>query len=193
MTTQSTVAGPYLEGQLLLAMPGIGDQRFERSVIYLCSHSAEGAMGLVLNRPFQGLNFTGLLGQLNLTVPGIIHSVPIQAGGPVEPGRGFVLHSEDYFQDGNSRIVSPGVVLTATIDLLKAIATNQGPKQVFVCLGYAGWGPGQLDRELTVNGWLTADATPNLVYEVPLSQKWPSALASLGISVSALSQNAGHA
>lgn len=191
-TQESTTLGPYLEGQLLLAMPGIGDARFDRTMIYLCSHSKDGAMGLVLNRSFQGMNFAGLLGQLNMTVPAVMPSVAIHAGGPVEPGRGFVLHSDDYFRDGSRRI-SDGMVLTATIDLLMAIATNQGPRQALVCLGYAGWGAGQLDRELTINGWLTARATPELVYDVPMAKKWPMALASLGVSVSALSGTAGHA
>ena len=182
-----------LVGQLLIAMPGIGDARFDRTVIYLCQHSAEGAMGLVINRNFQGLGFRDLLGQLSLEPDESIQNRPIYAGGPVETGRGFVLHSDDFGLADGARLISPGIALSANIDVLQAMARGEGPKRSLVCLGYAGWSPGQLDNEMSQNVWLSVDATPTLVFGTPLDQKWPSALAAMGIDVAMLSQQAGHA
>ncbi len=190
--------GPYFEGDLLVAMPGIGDPRFDRTVIYLCSHTPKGAMGLVINRRLRDLTFKGLLDQLALDPggddgTGPDSDLPLYVGGPVEPGRGFVLHSDDYTAEESTLKVSSDIALTATIDILKAMAAGEGPHQTLVALGYAGWQPGQLDRELTQNGWLTARATRDILFETPDEHKWPRALASLGINVSALSADAGHA
>lgn len=182
----------YFEGQLLVAMPGIGDPRFDRSVIYVCSHSAEGAMGLVVNKRFEGLSFSMLLEQLELSGDSADDDRPVYAGGPVETGRGFVLHSDDYNQDTTLKIDGT-IALTATVDILKAMADGQGPSNSIVALGYTGWAPGQLDRELTHNGWLTAAASPELLFNTPDEQKWPRAIASLGIDPSMLSGASGHA
>jgi putative transcriptional regulator len=184
----------YFEGQLLVAMPSIEDPRFERSVIFLCSHSAEGAMGLIVNRQLPGLTFNMLMSQLELEGKAADEKRPIYAGGPVETGRGFVLHSAEFRQDSTLVIgEASSIALTATVDILKALADGQGPKQAIIALGYAGWAAGQLDRELTKNGWLTAEASPHLLFETPDEQKWPRAIESLGISVSLLSGEAGHA
>jgi putative transcriptional regulator len=185
------VSNPYFEGQVLVAMPGITDPRFDRTVIFLCSHSAEGAMGLVINRQFQGLDFHALLEQLDLDTDSAVNR-PVYAGGPVETGRGFVLHSDDFRQE-STLVMAGDVALTATIDILKALADGAGPKNSLIALGYAGWAPGQLDRELTRNGWLTANASHDLLFATPDEDKWPKALASIGIDPSMLSGDAGHA
>ncbi len=181
-----------LEGQLLLAMPGIGDPRFERSVIFVCSHSAEGAMGLIVNRPFEGLTFRELLEQLEIEVNEPVVDIPIQVGGPVETGRGFVLHSTDFIQD-TSLVVTERIALTATVDILKAIAEGGGPRHRLLLLGYAGWAPGQLEAEIQANGWLTAPADESLIFETPLTDIWPRAMRMLGVDVSMLSGSMGHA
>ncbi len=186
--------GPYFEGDVLVAMPGIGDPRFERTVIYLCAHSAQGAMGLVINKRLSDISFSQLLTQLAVDAPGpAARDVPIYVGGPVEPGRGFVLHSDDYLQSSSTMVTQTRIALTATTDILAALAHGTGPHNALVVLGYAGWQPGQLDRELAGNGWLTAQATPALIFETDDDAKWRTALATLGIDVAALSQDAGHA
>ena len=190
--TDAPVISP-LAGQLLIAMPGIGDARFDRTVIYLCQHGPEGAMGLVINRSFNGLGFVELLQQLSLEPDESLPNRPVYAGGPVETGRGFVLHSDDFGLDQNARLVSPGIALSANIEVLQAMAKKEGPRRALVCLGYAGWSPGQLDSELGNNVWLLAPATPSLVFGTSIDQKWPEALATLGIDVAMLSQQAGHA
>ncbi len=181
----------YLTGQLLLAMPGMEDPRFERTVIYVCAHSDEGAMGLVIDRPCTSIAFPALLEQLEIDVEDA-PNLPINSGGPVETGRGFVLHSADYVQD-STLVVSETVALTATIDILTAIAENEGPRSSLIALGYAGWGPGQLDDEVQRNGWMTVEADEELVFYTDLTMKWPRAMAKLGIDVSMLSTEAGHA
>jgi putative transcriptional regulator len=186
--------GPYFEGDLLVAMPGIGDPRFERTVIYLCSHSALGAMGLVVNKRLRQLSFRNLLEQLDVDAGDTMaRDVPLYAGGPVEPGRGFVLHSTDYAQKNTTRFAESDIAITATAEILAALAQGGGPSASLVVLGYAGWQPGQLDRELAGNGWLTAQATPHLLFETRDELKWSAALASLGVDVAALSHDAGHA
>ncbi|MFQ5534845.1 MAG: YqgE/AlgH family protein [Sphingomonadales bacterium] len=182
----------YLEGQLLLAMPTMSDPRFERSVIYLCAHSAEGAMGLVINKMVGNITFPQLLDQLDIEVEQPNEHILIHAGGPVEPTRGFVLHSADYVQE-STLIVSETVALTATVDILKAIARNSGPQHSLLALGYAGWGPGQLDNEIQANGWLHTEADHELLFETEAQLKWPLAMAKLGVNVSMLSTEAGHA
>lgn len=182
----------FLSGQLLIAMPGIGDPRFDRSVIYVCQHSADSAMGLIVNRLMPKLSLGELLKQLSIEVDGPVANLPVLAGGPVETGRGFVLHSGDYGQDSTLRI-SNEVALTATVDVLRNIAQGKGPARALVALGYAGWGPGQLDGELTRHGWLTAPATMELLFDTPLERKWAAALALLGINAAMLAGESGHA
>jgi putative transcriptional regulator len=184
--------GPYLEGKLLIAMPGIGDPRFDRSVIFLCSHTAEGAMGLIVNKPMQDMSLSSLLEQLDITPEQETTTLPVFRGGPVETSRGFVLHSDEFAQD-TTVAVAEGIALTATIDMLKALAKGEGPDQAIVALGYAGWAPGQLDRELTRNGWLTADASRSLVFETHHEAMWPAAIATMGFDVGRLSGETGHA
>lgn len=181
----------YLTGKLLLAMPGMQDPRFERTVIYLCAHSEEGAMGLVINRPCTSIDFPSLLEQLDIDVDDA-PDLGLHSGGPVETGRGFVLHTTDYVQE-STLTVSPSIALTATVDVLTAIARNEGPRSSLVALGYAGWGPDQLDTEIHRNGWLVADSSEELVFAPDLTTKWPEAMASLGIDISMLSTEAGHA
>ncbi|RMF13016.1 MAG: YqgE/AlgH family protein [Alphaproteobacteria bacterium] len=183
---------PYLEGQLLLAMPAMGDPRFERAVVFVCSHSEEGAMGLIVNRPFQGLTFRELLEQLDIEVGEPVVDIPIQVGGPVETGRGFVLHSTDFIQE-TSLVVTETIALTATVDILKAIAEGKGPRHRLLALGYAGWAPGQLEAEIQANGWLTAPADEELIFNTPLEDIWPRAMQMLGVDVSMLSSAMGHA
>jgi len=182
----------YLEGQLLLAMPGMMDPRFDRTVIYVCSYTEEGAMGLVVNRHLDSLTFSELLEQLEIEVDAPIRDIPVHAGGPVETGRGFVLHSTDYIQD-SSLVVSESIALTATVDILKAIAEGRGPRYRLLALGYAGWSPGQLDQEIQNNGWLTCPANEQLIFETGPDEMWPRAMAMMGIDVSMLSSHAGHA
>lgn len=182
----------YLEGQLLLAMPTMGDPRFERSVIYMCVHSPEGAMGLVINRASDTISFPQLLDQLGIDVEAADEDIAIHAGGPVEPTRGFVLHSADYIQE-STLIVSETVALTATVDILKAIARQTGPRNSLLALGYAGWGAGQLDSEIQANGWLHTEADDELLFVTEPELKWPLAMAKLGVDISMLSTEAGHA
>lgn len=191
MTIQ-TSDSPYLVGHLLVAMPGMPDSRFSKAVIYMCAHNDEGAMGLVINQPMDELSFPDLLEQLNLvqTDPGA--AMAIQFGGPVEQGRGFVLHSPDYLHE-TTLVVDGDVALTGTIDILQAIAEGNGPKECILALGYAGWGPGQLDSEILANGWLTVEADREIIFDVNVEEKWQHALAKLGIDLSLLSEDAGHA
>ena len=182
----------YLTGQLLVAMPQMEDSRFVRSVIYLCAHSAEGAMGLVVNKLMDNISFPDLLDQLNLAGSDAPDGIKVHFGGPVETGRGFVLHSADYVQDA-TLVIDDTVALTATIDILKAIATGKGPKHSLLALGYAGWGPGQLDDEIQRNGWLSVPADDGLIFGEGLDERWERAIAKLGISAGMLSGAAGRA
>ena len=183
--------GLYLTGQLLVAMPGLADPRFARSVIYMCAHNADGAMGLVLNKTIESLTFPDLLSQLGIV--GASGGIPIRVhfGGPVESGRGFVLHSADYVQDA-TMVVDGAVALTATIDILKAIAQGSGPKQRLLALGYSGWGAGQLDAEIKANGWLNVPADDELVFGPDLDGKWLRAMKKIGIDPIMLTDAAGH-
>jgi putative transcriptional regulator len=190
----------YLDGQLLIAMPVMGDPRFERSVIYLCAHSAEGAMGIIVNRPAGSIDFPGLLVQLEIIkkadqikLPENAESLKVLKGGPVETGRGFVLHSSDFFiQDATLRI-DEEICLTATVDILKAIAKGAGPKHAILALGYAGWAAGQLESEIQDNGWLHCDADPDLIFGSDVGEKYDRALRKIGVDVGMLSNEAGHA
>ena len=182
----------YLSGQILLAMPGLTDPRFARTVIYMCAHSADGAMGLVLNRVLESLTFPDLLEQLGIETASVEESINIHFGGPVESGRGFVLHTPDYVQDA-TLVVDGEIALTATVDILKAIAGGTGPRRCLLALGYAGWGPGQLDNEIKSNGWLTVAADDELIFGPDLDSKWDRAMEKLGIDPRMLSDTAGHA
>ena len=182
----------YLSGQLLIAMPGMKDPRFAKTVIYMCAHSADGAMGLVVNKVLDTLSFPDLLEQLGLECSGAGERIDVHFGGPVESGRGFVLHTSDYTQDA-TLVVDGGVGLTATVDILKAIAAGSGPKRCFLALGYSGWGPGQLDQEIMKNGWLNVSPDDDLVFGPDLDGKWEQAMDKIGIDPRMLSDTAGHA
>ena len=193
VTREDRIRDNSLVGQLLVAMPAMTDPRFAKSVIYMCAHSSEGAMGLVVNRVFEALTFPALLEQLGIDVQRAIEKpIHVLFGGPVETGRGFVLHSPDYRRDG-TLVVDDGVALTATIDILRAIASGKGPRRHLLALGYAGWGPGQLDSEFRSNGWLSVDADDDLVFDSQLDTKWRRAMAKIGIDPRMLSDTAGHA
>ncbi|OFW44389.1 MAG: hypothetical protein A3J29_13825 [Acidobacteria bacterium RIFCSPLOWO2_12_FULL_67_14b] len=182
----------FLAGQLLVAMPTMADPRFAKSVIYICAHSDEGAMGLVVNQVLDSISFPDLLEQLGIEPSGVSEQIRIHRGGPVESGRGFVLHSAEYVQD-TTLVVDDDIALTATVDILKAIATGRGPRRSLLALGYAGWGPGQLDSEIKANGWLNVGADDDLVFGPDLATTWDRALAKLGINPQMLSGDAGHA
>jgi putative transcriptional regulator len=181
-----------LVGTLLVAMPQMNDPRFERAVIYMCAHNNEGAMGLVVNKLFDQLSFPDLLDQLNIKVGPRTQQIRVHSGGPVEAGRGFVLHSDDYVREG-TMLVDSGFALTATTDILRAIADGEGPRSSILALGYAGWGPGQLETEFASNGWLHVPADPELVFGADLEHKWLLSLSKLGINPTVLSSEAGHA
>ena len=182
----------YLEGQLLIAMPSMRDERFQRTVIFMCAHSAQGAMGLVINRLAEQIDFKDLLEQLQIDVPVLRREIKVRTGGPVETGRGFVLHTADYSQNSTFQ-VSPEIGLTATADILKLIAGGKGPNHSLLALGYAGWGRGQLDTEMQANGWLHVPADLDLVFGNKLDGKWGRAVQRLGIDPAFLSMDAGHA
>jgi putative transcriptional regulator len=188
----SNDSGGYLAGQLLVAMPGMRDPRFAKTVIYVCAHSEEGAMGLVINRPLESLTFGDLLQQLGIDPSEVRKSASVHFGGPVESGRGFVLHSSDY-QHEDTMQVGESIALTATIDILRAIALGDGPSRHLLALGYAGWGPGQLDSEIRANGWLHVAADDELVFGSELDTKWQRAMPKLGVDPRMLSDVAGHA
>jgi putative transcriptional regulator len=196
----STGARGYLDGQILIAMPVMDDPRFERSVIYLCAHSPEGAMGIIVNRPAGSIDFPGLLVQLDIIkkaeqikLPENAESMKVLRGGPVETGRGFVLHSSDFFIEDATLQIDDGICLTATVDILKAIARGSGPKHAILALGYAGWGAGQLENEIQHNGWLHCAADPDLIFGADSDEKYLRALRKIGIDPGMLSTNAGHA
>lgn len=185
--------GKSLEGRFLIAMPGIGDPRFHRSVIFVCAHSDEGAMGLIVNRIADDLKFRDLLAQLEIDPDDAENAgEPIRIGGPVETSRGFVLHSNDYGEDGVLEIEG-GYRLTGTIDILRDIASGKGPEKHMIALGYTGWAPGQLEREIQSNGWLACDAESAIVFDDDKSDKWVKALSKLGISPELLSAEGGTA
>lgn len=181
-----------LTGKFLIAMPGMGDPRFEHSVVALCAHSPEGAMGLIVNKPLPKPGLGDLLDQLGIaqTASGA-RAGPILFGGPVETGRGFVLHSTDW--QGATMAVGEGLAMTATRDILEDIAAGRGPAQALLALGYAGWGPGQLEAEILANGWLVSEADPGLALGPEHATKWARAVAAMGIDARMLSASAGHA
>ena len=188
-----------LLGQFLIAMPNMGDTRFEKTVIFLCAHSGDGAMGFVINRTLETPALPEFLHQLNLIsdierdrMPHPLRETPLHSGGPVEPGRGFVLHSSDYSSQSTLPIVE-GVSLTATLEILRAIATGEGPERSMIALGYSGWASGQIEDEIGANGWLTCPATADLVFDGIQETKYERALWSMGINPVLLSGESGHA
>ncbi len=193
MPTKVSASNLNLTGSCLIAMPGMSDLRFSHSVVYMCDHSSKGAMGLIVNKPAADMSFPELLEQLEIKPTEAAKNVDVYFGGPVETGRGFVLHSGDYTSDLRTLQVQEDVALTPTMDVLEDIAGGRGPKQVLMMLGYAGWGPGQLEGEIAQNGWLTCPASPDLVFNVPAADKWCRALEELGINPALLSAEAGNA
>ena len=182
----------YLTGNLLLAMPQMQDERFIRSVVYICAHTSDGAMGLVINKIVDSVSFPELFDQLNINSESPNREIRVHFGGPVETGRGFVLHSADYVQDA-TLVINENVALTATIDILKSIADGKGPEKSILALGYAGWSPGQLDQEIQSNGWLSLPADNKLVFDNKPEKIWESAMGKIGIDFNMLSGQAGHA
>lgn len=186
----------YMTGKLLLAMPSIGDQRFDRAVIFVCAHDEEGAMGLVINNTMQGIEFSELVGQLkfesDIKVKFEEMNLPVMSGGPVETARGFLLHSSDFKRDDTMK-VDEEFGVTGTVDALKDVACGQGPKDLLFMLGYAGWDAGQLDAELQQNAWLVVDADPALIFEGEPQEKWSRAINKLGIDPAMLSSSVGRA
>jgi putative transcriptional regulator len=185
--------GESLEGRLLIAMPGMGDPRFDRTLIYLCAHSEDGAMGLVVNKTADNLTFDELLEQLKIPVQTDCESIRVHYGGPVEMGRGFVLHSADFGAEDATLHISDDVCLTATVDILRAMAKGEGPSRSMLALGYAGWAPGQLEDELQRNGWLYCEADEMLLFGGDDGQKWGAALRKIGVDPAMLSAIGGSA
>ena len=190
----------YLDGQMLIAMPSMGDDRFARSVIYVCAHSTEGAMGIIVNQPAAHISFPDLLVQLDvipaadlIQLPSRAGGVKVLKGGPVDTQRGFVLHSSDFFIENSTLPIDEGVCLTATLDILKAIARGDGPRSAILALGYAGWAPGQLENEIQHNGWLHCAADSELIFGQDTGGKYEKALKKIGIDLGMLSSEAGHA
>nr|WP_139251319.1 YqgE/AlgH family protein [Kaistia soli] len=200
MSMRAATERSYLDGQFLIAMPSMQDDRFARSVIYLCAHSDEGAMGIVVNQAVPQIDFADLLIQLDIIAEGPEIRLPraasrmiVQRGGPVETGRGFVLHSADYFVENSTLPIDDNICLTATLDVLKAIASGAGPENAMLALGYAGWGAGQLEQEIQANGWLSLEGDMDLIFDTDLDGKYGRALSLLGIEPAMLSTDAGHA
>jgi putative transcriptional regulator len=190
----------FLEGHVLVAMPGMTDQRFARSVIYLCAHSKEGAMGIVINQRAKRVKFSDLLVQLEvideqevIRLPKRAGGLQVLKGGPVETQRGFVLHSSDYHVEDTTMPIDKSISLTATVDILRAIAHDAGPYQAVLALGYAGWSPGQLEKEIQQNGWLSCEADADLVFGSDLEAKYGRAMRKIGIDPAMLVSEAGHA
>ena len=199
-TMQQGPGRGHLDGQMLIAMPAMNDERFARAVIYVCAHSTEGAMGIIVNHPAANIKFPDLLVQLEvipaaerIQLPTRAGDVKVLKGGPVETGRGFVLHSSDFFIENSTLPIDEGVCLTATLDILKAIARGKGPASAILALGYAGWAPGQLEHEIQQNGWLHCAADPELIFGQDTDTKYEKALRKIGIDLGMLSSEAGHA
>jgi len=199
-SAEQSPARGYLDGQMLIAMPAMNDERFSRAVIYVCAHSTEGAMGIIVNHPAANIKFPDLLVQLEvipaaerIQLPTRAEDVKVLKGGPVETGRGFVLHSADFFIENSTLPIDEGICLTATLDILKAIARGNGPASAILALGYAGWAPGQLEQEIQQNGWLHCAADPELIFGTDTDTKYEKALRKIGIDPAMLSSEAGHA
>ncbi|MFZ5671216.1 MAG: YqgE/AlgH family protein [Pseudomonadota bacterium] len=184
----------FLAGRLLIAMPGIGDPRFERAVVFLCAHDAEHAIGLAINRPVEGLTLDGLFQRIGVDPPvRRVADEPVMMGGPVERERGFVLHTDDYVCEGVTVPVVEGLALTTTRDVLQALTGDEAPRRALLALGYAGWGPGQLEQEVRENVWLVCDSDEALIFGDDFDHKWSRALEKLGISAAMLAETGGRA
>jgi putative transcriptional regulator len=195
-----TGPGPYLEGKCLVAMPSLHDDHFMRSVVYVCAHSEEGAMGIIVNHPAQGVNFVDLLHQLKVIAdddkPRVTETMGrhrVLAGGPVDASRGFVLHSPDYRAAEATMVIDDSVSMTATLDVLRAIAQGEGPEQAVLALGYAGWSPGQLEKEILANSWMICPADDFLLFDPGHEAKYERALGAIGVDLRFLADEAGHA
>ncbi|SEO74705.1 putative transcriptional regulator [Salinihabitans flavidus] len=182
-----------LSGKMLIAMPGMGDPRFANAVVFLCAYSDDGAMGLIVNKPVEDMRLSDLLEQLSIEQSDPRGNIGLHFGGPVEGGRGFVLHSPDYRSELSTMAVSEGFAMTATLDILEEMARGAGPDRALMALGYAGWGPGQIEAEIAANGWLVCDPTQTMVFDLPDADKWTAALRSIGVDALTLSSSAGHA
>jgi len=182
-----------LTGKLLIAMPGMMDDRFSGAVVFLCAHSTDGAMGIVINRLAPGVALSDILEQLSIDTDAPAAARNVLAGGPVEQERGFVLHSTDYASTISTLHVTRDIAMTATMDIMEDIARDEGPARMLVALGYCGWGPGQLERELAENAWLTCDGAPELVFGADMNRKWEAALRTLGVNPLTLSSTSGRA
>lgn len=199
-SSQRVSGRSYLDGQCLIAMPGMADTRFNRSVVYVCAHSEDGAMGIIVNKPAPDTKFPDLLVQLDVIPSEGLIRLPSQAermqvlrGGPVETKRGFVLHSADFFLESATLPIDNGICLTATLDILRAIAIGSGPENAVLALGYAGWAAGQLESEIQSNGWLHCAADHELLFDDGIDTKYNRALHKIGIDPAFLSSEAGHA
>jgi putative transcriptional regulator len=202
MLSDLTASGPRgaLTGQILLAMPGMEDARFKRSVIYVCAHSREGTMGIVINHTTPKMTVRDLLVQLDviepeqaIRLPRRVSHAPVLRGGPVETSRGFVIHSDDYWSKNSTQAVADGICMTATVEILKAMTRDQGPQSSLLALGYSGWSAGQLEREIAQNSWLHCSADANLLFDTDLESKYDRAMRKIGIDPAMLSQTAGRA
>ncbi|MEZ5823589.1 MAG: YqgE/AlgH family protein [Geminicoccaceae bacterium] len=191
-TRESGGGDHSLDGMLLVAMPTMSDPRFAHSVIYLCTYSSDGAMGLIVNRLADALDFGEIISQLGIDVQPDARSTPVHFGGPVETSRGFVLHSTDY-KHPDTLVIDEHFALSATVDVLRAIADGSGPEKRVFALGYAGWAPGQLDSEIQSSGWLLVPPDEDIVFGSDHERKWQKALARIGVDPSLLSGEAGHA
>jgi putative transcriptional regulator len=198
--SKGTAARGFLDGQMLIASPTMQDERFARSVVYMCAHSSEGAMGSVVNRAADDVSFSDLLVKLDIIPATEAIQLPPQAGdmtvlkgGPVQTDRGFVLHSADFFIQNSTLPIDEDICLTATVDILKAIARGNGPISAILALGYAGWAPGQLENEVQQNGWLHCSADRDLIFGTAIDEKYDRAMQKIGIRPGMLSHDVGHA
>ncbi|MCC1494218.1 YqgE/AlgH family protein [Cognatishimia sp. F0-27] len=193
MTPQPHSTVEHLTGRMLIAMPGMGDPRFDHSVVFLCDHSEQGAMGVIVNKPSDEVTLPNLLEQLDIPAAPGLADRPVHFGGPVEMGRGFVLHAAEDPPRDSAMQVSDSLHMTGTLDLLEDVARGRGPAKWLMALGYAGWGASQLENELAMNAWLVCDAAPRIIFDLPDAEKWEAALESLGVSALMLSAEGGTA
>jgi putative transcriptional regulator len=200
MASASQKSGSYLDGQMLIAMPSLQEGPFARSLVYLCAHREDGAMGIIVNQSAATVKFPELLVQLDIVkesesilLPPRAGDIKVLRGGPVETGRGFVLHSSDFFIDNSTLPIADDICLTATLDILRAIAKGDGPQKAVLALGYAGWSSGQLESEILANGWLHCPADASLVFDNDFQTKYERALAKIGVRLAMLSGEAGRA
>jgi putative transcriptional regulator len=183
----------FLFGKLLIAMPGMSDPRFERSVIFMCAHSEQGALGLIINKPIEGLPFRELMIKMEIPVSATTSTAPVLFGGPVDTDRGYILHSNERSNRPATAMITSEIALTPTVDMLRAISDGRGPAKWLLTLGYAGWGPGQIEDEILHNGWIHCDADATLVFDAEMDSKWERAFGKLGAGLSGLSSEAGRA